>query len=177
MVTFILVAAALCLAGFLWLVVRGSSQAKGTLEDVGTVTRPVDLEAFRNLVDPGEDQYLKKNLPAAMFRSVQRERLRAALVYVERSANNATVLLRLGEALGREDAASAEMGREIADAALRLRVYALMVLVVLHARVWFPSITTPVHEVSTRYEELRDRFARLARTRRPAEAGHLLAAL
>ena len=175
--TAILVTAGLALAGFLFYVVRGSSRAKGTLEEVGTATRPVDLAAFRNLVDPAEDEFLRKKLPPAVFRRVQRERLRAAIVYVERSAANAAVLLRIGEALGREDAATAAMGREIADAALRLRMYALLVLAILHARVWFPSITTPVQEVSTRYEELLNQFARLARSRRPAEAGHLLAAL
>ncbi len=175
--TAILVAAALALAGFLFYVARGSSSAKGTLEEVGTATRPVDLAAFRNLVDPAEDEFLRRSLAPAVFRRVQRERLRAAMVYVERSAANATVLLRIGEALAREDAESAALGREMANAALRLRVYALLVLVVLHARVWFPSLGAPVHEVSTRYEELRDRFGRVARTRKPAEAGRLVAAL
>lgn len=176
-VTAILVAAGLALAGFLFCVVRGSHRAKGMLEEVGTVTRPVDLAAFRNLVDPAEDEFLRANLPPAAFRRVQRERLRAAIVYVQRSAANAAVLLRIGEAMSREEPEMAALGREIADAALRLRMYALMVLVVLHARVWFPQIGAPVAEVSTRYEHLRDQFGRLARTRRPAEAGHLMAAL
>ena len=173
----ILVAAALGLAGFLFYVARGSTAAKGALEEVGTATRPVDLAAFRNLVDPAEDEFLRQNLAPAVFRRVQRERLRAAIVYVERSAANAAVLLRIGEALSREDPLAAEMGREIANAALRLRVYAVLVLAILHARVWFPSITTPVQDVSLEYERLRDQFGRLARTRKPAEAGHLLAAL
>ncbi len=176
-VTAILVAAGLALAGFLFLVVRGTTGAKGTLEEVGRATRPVDLAAFRNLVDPAEDEFLRQSLPPAVFRRVQRQRLRAAIVYVGRSAANAAVLLRIGEALRREDPASAAMGQEIADAALRLRVYALLVLAILHARVWFPAIGTPVHEVGTRYEELRNQFGRLARTRHPAEAGRLLAAL
>ncbi|HVP44386.1 MAG TPA: hypothetical protein VMS96_13210 [Terriglobales bacterium] len=176
-ITIIFVAAGFGLAVFLFSVARGTTAAKGTLEEVGSATRPVDLAAFRNLVDPAEDEFLRTNLPAAAFRRVQRERLRAAIVYVERSAANAAVLLRIGEALSREDAEAAAMGREIANTALRLRVYALLVLAILHARVWFPSITTPVQEVGTRYEELRNQFGRLARTRRPAEAGHLLAAL
>ncbi len=177
MTTAILVGAGLALAGFLFLVVRGTTAAKGKLEEIGTVTRPVDLAAFRNLVDPAEDEFLRQSLPPAAFRRVQRQRLRAAIVYVERSAANAAVLLRIGEALRREDPAAAAMGQEIADAALRLRVYALLVLAILHTRVWFPSIGTPVHEVGTRYEELRNQFGRLARSRRPAEAGRLVAAL
>lgn len=176
-ITILFVAAGLGLAVFLFYVARGSTAAKGTLEEVGSATRPVDLAAFRNLVDPAEDEFLRANLAPAVFRRVQRERLRAAIVYVERTAANAAVLLRIGEALGREDAEAAAMGREIANAALRLRVSAMMVLVVLHARVWFPGLSAPVGEVSTRYEELRAQFGRLARTRRPAEAGRLVAAL
>lgn len=176
-VTAILVASALALAAFLFFVVRGSSPAKGTLEEVGTATQPVDLAAFRNLVDPAEDEFLRASLPAAAFRRVQRERLRAAIVYVERSAANAAVLLRIGEAMSGEGAEVAAMGREIANAALRLRVYALPALAILHTRVWFPQLATPVGEVSARYEHLRDQFGRLARTRRPAEAGRLVSAL
>ncbi len=175
--TAILVAAGLGLAAFLFSVVRGSTDAKGTLEDVGTVTRPVDLEAFQNLLDPAEDEFLRAMLPPAVFRRVQRERLRAAIGYVERSAANAAVLLRIGEALGKEEPAVAAIGREIVTAALRLRMYAILVIMILHLRVWMPSVNAPVREVSTRYEELRNQFGRLARTRRPADAGHLLAAL
>jgi len=175
--TAILVAAGLGLAAFLFYVVRGSTAATGKLEEVGTVTRPVDLLAFQNLVDPEEDELLRCSLPPPVFRRVQRERLRAAIGYVEQGAANAAVLLRIGEAMGHEDPAVAAIGREMVNAALRLRVYALLVVMILHLRVWIPSVGAPVREVSTRYEELRNQFARLARTRRPADAGHLLAAL
>jgi hypothetical protein len=30
--------------------------------------QPIDVAAFRNLVDPAEDAYLRRRLPAAMFR-------------------------------------------------------------------------------------------------------------
>lgn len=175
--TAILIAAGLGLAAFLFSVVRGSTAAKGTLEEVGTATRPVDLQAFQNLMDPAEDEFLRSILAPPVFRRVQRERLRAAIGYVERSAANAAVLLRIGEALGKEDPSVAAIGREMVKAALRLRVYALLVVMILHLRIWMPSVSAPVHEVSTRYEELRNQFGRLARTRRPADAGHLLASL
>ncbi len=175
--TAILVAAGLGLAAFLFTVVRGSTAAKGTLEEVGTVTRPVDLAAFRNLMDPAEEEFLRSLLPPAVFHRVQRERLRAAIGYVERSAANAAVLLRIGEAMSKEEPAVAAIGREMVNAALRLRAYAILVIMILHLRVVMPSVSAPAHEVSTRYEELRSQFGRLARTRRPADAGHLLAAL
>ena len=36
--------------------------------------RSVDLRAFRNLMDPEEEDYLRQHLPAAEFRRIQRER-------------------------------------------------------------------------------------------------------
>ena len=36
---------------------------------------PIDVEAFRNLTDPAEDEYLRLRLPASEFRAVRRERL------------------------------------------------------------------------------------------------------
>jgi hypothetical protein len=44
---------------------------------------PIDVEAFRNLVDPAEDDYLRRRLPAAEFRAVRRERLRATAAYIQ----------------------------------------------------------------------------------------------
>src|SRR5437879_12714524 len=38
---------------------------------------PIDIEAFRNLVDPRENEHLQRRLSPAKFRKVQRERLRA----------------------------------------------------------------------------------------------------
>lgn len=177
MTTILLVAAGLVLMGFLFLAARGSTAAKGRLEEVGVVTRPVDLVAFQNLVDPAEDEFLRLYLSPDRFRQVQRMRLRAAVEYVERSAANAAVLLRIGEGLPKQDPAVAEIGREIASAALRLRVYALAVVLVLYFRICFPTITAPVEQLGARYEELRNQFARLARMQRPADAGHLMAAL
>ena len=76
-----------------------------------------------------------------------------------------------------QDPGLAEIGREMVNAALRLRVNALLVLGVLYFRICFPSVTAPVQQVSSQYEELLRQFARLARTQRPAQAGHLLSAL
>ena len=44
--------------------------------------RPVDIEAFRNLIDPAETEFLKSHLFPNQFRVIQRERLRAAVEYI-----------------------------------------------------------------------------------------------
>ena len=43
---------------------------------------PIDIEAFRNLLNPAENDYLRRRLRASEFRMVQRERLRAAAAYI-----------------------------------------------------------------------------------------------
>src|SRR5690242_13205176 len=61
-------------------------------------TRPVDLQAFRNLIDPAEDEFLRTRLPAAQFRRIHRRRLFAALHYINAASKNAGILVKAGEA-------------------------------------------------------------------------------
>src|SRR2546429_8367388 len=77
--------------------VRGKTSAVAKLDDLVGRTRPVDIDAFRNLIDPAEEEFLRENLPAGEFRVIQRERLRAAVEYVSCAAHNAAILVRLGE--------------------------------------------------------------------------------
>jgi hypothetical protein len=176
-ITVILVVAGISFAGYLFFTVRGSMSATGTLDDLGAVTRPVDLLAFRNLTDPAEEEFLRSRLRGEVFRRIERERLRAALEYVERTAWNASVLLRMGEGLRHEEPALAALGRDLASAALRLRLNALLAMGVLRLRIWLPGVHIPVQQLAHGYEELRDQFARLARAQRPSQVSHLLAAL
>ena len=175
-VVIIVVVAAMLFAGTLLVVVRGGPGASGTLDDVGPHTRPVDLLAFRNLIDPDEEAFLRERLAPADFRRIERERLRAALEYVKRTAWNAAVLLRVGESL-RHEQAVAGMGRDLASAALRLRMNALAALALLHVRLWMPGIAIALPQLARGYEDLRDHFARIARSQRPAQVTHLLASL
>src|SRR5215472_13238604 len=60
--------------------------------------QPVDVEAFRNLVDPAQDEYLRRRLTATEFRQVQRERLRATAAYIQVAGRNAAALALIGQA-------------------------------------------------------------------------------
>src|SRR5580698_10404693 len=60
---------------------------------------PIDVAAFRNLIDPAEDEYLRRHLTAAQFRLTQRSRLRARAAYVRVAGRNAAVLIRMGQAV------------------------------------------------------------------------------
>src|ERR1700748_1813718 len=88
----------------------------------GRKIQPIDIQAFRNLVDPAESLYLRRRLSAAEFRAVQRERLVAMRAYIQAAARNASVLITLGEpALSSSDPHTAEAAHQLVDHALSLR--------------------------------------------------------
>lgn len=93
----IVIAAAVALCVILRLAVTQTLQARSS-ENLAVAIRPIDVEAFRNLVNPAEDDYLRRRLPPPQFREVRRLRLRAMAAYVQVAGSNATVLVRVGEA-------------------------------------------------------------------------------
>ena len=123
------------------------------LRDPAAHLRPVDLEAFRNLIDPGEEQFLRAHLPAMEFRLIQRERLRAAVEYVSAVGHNATVLLRLGQAARlSSDPSIAAAGESLVNTALRLRFSTFRSLAVLYLRIILPGGHVSLAAVAERYE-------------------------
>jgi hypothetical protein len=125
------------------------------LQDPRVHLRSVDLEAFRNLIDPSEEQFLRLHLPPAEFRLVQRERLRAAAEYVSAVAQNAAVLLRLGQAARlNADPTIAAAAESLVDTALRLRLSALRSLPVLYLGIILPGCHVSLACVAERYERM-----------------------
>jgi hypothetical protein len=98
--------------------------------------RALDLEAFHNLVDPAEEDYLRTRLSPEVFHTIQRKRMRAALEYVRRTAYNASILLRVGEA-ARQNANPeiAAAASELIQDALRLRINAKIATLILYGRI------------------------------------------
>jgi len=140
--------------------------------------KPVDMPAFRNLIDPGEEDYLREHLPAHTFRDIQRQRMRAALEYVRRTAYNGALLLRVGEALrGDHNPAVAAAARELVNNALRLRVNARLDTLVLYGRMAMPGARISVGRITDAYENLTQGLVRLARLQDPASAARLSAAI
>ena len=110
------------------------------LERLATDLRPVDVDAFLNLTDEGEEQYLRDHLPAREFRKIQRERKLAAIEYVWAAGQNASILIRLAEA-ARGDAESeiSAAGHKLLDSALRLRLYAFLTIPRLYLGILVPQ--------------------------------------
>ena len=119
--------------------------------ETGQLTE-VDLEAFENLTDPEEEQYLRKNLSSAKFRRVQRTRLRAAKMYVAALSHNAVVLVAVGQtARSSADPAIAAAGQEIVQRAIRLRIWCLLSLLRMNAAFVFPAQLSPSGRLANQY--------------------------
>jgi hypothetical protein len=154
-ITLILVLIAFVALGFLITLAKGRASASKVLENPTEHIRAVDLEAFRNLVDPDEEDFLRANLPSSEFRRIQRERLRAAVEYVSCAAQNAAVLLRLADAGRRSsDPATAEAAEKLVQNALRLRLYALQAIPRLYLGMILPGARIPPVGIAERYEQM-----------------------
>jgi hypothetical protein len=154
-ITTILVFVALfALAGLLWLAKAHGSDSKA-LENPAEHIRAVDIEAFRNLVDPDEEEFLRTNLPPAEFRRIQRERLRAAVDYISCAAQNAAILLRVADAGRRSpDPVTAEAAEKLVNNAIRLRLYALHAIPRLYLGMIVPGARISPVRIAESYEQM-----------------------
>jgi hypothetical protein len=144
--------------------VRGRSEQITSVAELQGKIRPVDILAFRNLVDPQEESYLRSCLPAGEFRIIQRKRMRAAIEYVQCVAANSAILLRLGEAARLSaDPEVANAGKELVESASKSRILSLSVGLKLRARLVLPGLRVSPVAVSNSYENVTGLVGRLGR--------------
>jgi hypothetical protein len=137
---------------------------------------PVDLEAFRNLMDPAEREYLRAKLSASEFRSVQRRRVAAALDYVVCVKQNAAILQQLGEdARAAVQPEIAAAGAHLVDSALRLRVSAARLSARLYLGWMLPGWDASSAPLADGYQDLCGLVAQLRRMRYANSAVHAAA--
>jgi len=147
----ILAAVAIAFLLFLGFQIAWRYSSKGETTRSEQLT-PVDLEAFENLMDREEEQFLRVNLSAAEFRGVQRSRLRAAKVYVATLSENAGTLVAVGQSARlHADAEIAASGAEIFQRAIQLKMWCLVALLRLNAAMVFPNILSPSSEIANQY--------------------------
>ncbi len=165
---FLVIAAVLALAAILSVAVTRNLQVKGSAGAIATI-RPIDIEAFRNLIDPAEDNYLRRRLPSAQFRKVRRERLRAMAAYIDVASSNAAVLVRVGEtALASGDPQVAGAARQLVNDALLLRRNTGIALARIYLALAWPYSGFEAVRVVERYERLSGAAMLLGRLQNPA---------
>jgi hypothetical protein len=169
MVTVILVVVVAGALLFLARAARGQAAARiTTLTDLQGRTTAIDISAFRNLISPEEEDYLRRCLPASEFKRLRRERMLAAASYIQSALQNAAILLRLGEAAQRSaDPRLAAAGRKLVDNAIRLRLYAFFALIKLYIGIVLPGLHLSPLAVADRYERLTEAMAGFTRLQQP----------
>ena len=158
------------LAALVFFVVRGFGPIRPLDQnELSKHIREVDLEAFRNLVDPTENEYLLRRLSPAEFRKVQRERLRATAAYIRVAGRNAAVLVAVGQAaLSASDGATVDAARQLVDNALLLRRNASVALLRIYFALAWPHSALAAAPVLHGYERLNGRAMLLGRLQNPA---------
>ena len=149
-----------------------------TVVDLAGKTRATDLDAFLNLVDQEEEDYLRTTLNPSDFALVHRSRVAAAMAYVVTVLHNAGIVLALGEAAQRhEDRQVIELGKDIAENAVRLRVASLAALYKLGISYLRPSISPSMLNVVHRYRAIEGGIRSLCHIQAPDDVNRILAAL
>jgi hypothetical protein len=164
----LVITAAIALGIILRLAVTRSLQAKASVGLAASI-RPIDIEAFRNLINPAEDDYLRRRLPPAQFRVVRRQRLYAMAAYVHVVADNAAVLVRLGQgAVASGDARISGAAQRVVNDALLLRRNTTVALVRIYMALAWPNSGFAAVRVVDRYEQLSGAAMLLGRLQNPA---------
>ena len=166
-ITWILVAAGLFALGALAYIATWNRTSATGVDGAISVIRSLDIEAFRNLVDPAEEAFLRCTLSPKEFREIQRERAWAALVYVRCAGRAAVLFAKAGQAAQHSsDPQIAESGIQIAHSALRLRLYTLQAGLRLLGQAMLPGTSNrPLSSLIDQYERTAETLLRLGRLR------------
>ncbi|HEU4416664.1 MAG TPA: hypothetical protein VFT65_17875 [Candidatus Angelobacter sp.] len=156
MITVIVIALALCAVMLFYMAVR--SRRKLGRQAV----RPVDLQAFRTLMDRDDEHFLRTSLPRARFACLKRERIRVTSRYVARIASNASAVLHMGEAARLNSTPEvAQAAAQVMELATQIRVQCLIAMGKLAMEYAIPSLQLTPGMLEPRYQSLRDNVSRL----------------
>lgn len=148
---------------------RGQHARENNLDELVAQLRSVDVDAFRNLIDPDEEQFLRKRLPAGEFRSIHRERMLAAVEYVWGAARNAGLLIRLADAAKLDsDPAVVTAAENLLENAVRFRLYAFRVIPRLYLGMLVPGLNRAPHSIAETYDNMTRQVVMLGCLQAPA---------
>jgi hypothetical protein len=162
----------------LYFCARGHCKAVKTLTDLEGRTIPIDLVAFQKLMDPHDRVFLRQSLPKRTYRRIQRKRNLASMSYVRCAAQNAAILIRVGESL--RDASDLEVrtnAARLTESAIHLRFLAVAALLKLSVAVLFPDLELSVATLTNRYSRMVESVQLLTRLTTPVLTSRVMASL
>jgi hypothetical protein len=161
MITVLVIALAVCAVMLFYMAVRSR------IKQAGQSIRPVNLKAFRTLMDRGDEFFLRERLPRSKFLRLKRQRIRVTARYVGRIAGNASAVLHMGEAARLNSAPEvAQAATQVMELATQIRLQCLLAMAKLSVEYALPSMQlTPAMLVPT-YQTLRENVSRLGTLQR-----------
>jgi len=158
MITLIVIALALCAIGLFYMAARSRSRR------ARQVVRPVDLKAFRTLIDRDDELFLKERLPRSRFSRLKRQRVAVTMRYVGRIANNASLVMGWGEAARlSSDPEIQRTAAQIVEVASQLRLQCLLAIGKLSLEFAMPSLQLTPALLAPEYQKLRENVVRLGK--------------
>lgn len=178
MTSLLLVIFSLSALVFIIYVAQGSSPSASTAEEFTRLLKHVDVEGFRNLMDPAETAFLRRSLSPEAFRYVQRKRLRAAICYLRTVADNCAILLHMaGPSRSNTDPQISIAAAELARSAVQLRLYALLTTSKLFFAILFPMFSSGRVLLADRYQGFAARVLHFISLSAPAQTNSFSNAL
>ncbi len=124
--------------------------------------RPVDMQAFQVITSRDDEIFLRRRLPSREFRRLKRRRIRVTALYLKRMANNAAVVMRIGEmARSSTNPDVALVAAQMSETASRIRLQCIVAFAKLSIEFAVPSLQLNPATLDSSYQALRDNFARL----------------
>ena len=155
-ITVIVIALAVCAVVLFYMAVRGRRKKSGQSY------RPVDLSAFRTLIDRDDELFLKTKLPRSQFVRLKRQRIRVTVRYVGRIASNASAVLHVSEPARLSPAHEvASAAAQVMELAAQIRIQCLLALAKLSLEYAIPSLQLTPAMLAPRYQTLRENVRRL----------------
>jgi hypothetical protein len=135
---------------------------RGRRKQAGQNFRPVDLSAFRTLIDRDDELFLKEKLPRSKFVRLKRQRIRVTARYVGRIAANASAVLHASEAMRMSPMPEvASTAVQVTELAAQIRIQCLVALGKLSLEYAMPSLQLTPALLVPRYQTLRENVRRL----------------
>ena len=146
---------ALIAALFVALVMRQRRSTAGDLDQIAARIQEVNVDNFRNLIDPAEQNYLHDHLPSLQFRRVHYERMRAAAQYLWAAAMNARLMIQLAEGTKRNAAPPAsETAERLQRNATAVCLHAYRIVPRLWLSAVVPSVANRADRVAGTYADV-----------------------
>ena len=140
----------------LFATVRSQGRPVSSLDDFQALWIPVDLPALMNLMDTGEERYLRENLTPRDFRLIHRKRLAVTWEYLSRIGANARLMVQAGQIIQHTCQGEESLeARVLVNDSIRLRTKVLTAQFSIATKFVLPGMVSPITSVLDQYSQVR----------------------